>query len=311
MNNRRTFIKNSTLLAGGFAIGESLLAETSFNSFKVDPKLSFSTLGCPKWSLNEVLSFAASNGYKGIELRGLAGEIDLRKCPDFSSPDNISTVKKMLAGKKLSIVNLGSSAELHHADAAKRQSNIQDAKDYINLASALDSPFIRVFPNNLPPSQDKAETLKLISSGLLELSEFAKDKPVSILMETHGDLVVSDDILQIMQSVNQPNVGLIWDIYNMWTITKEPPAEMYRKLHPYIRHTHIKDSVKTDGKEHYVLLGTGEAPVAEALKELKKGKYKGYYSFEWEKLWHPEIEEPEKALAHFPGAFRKIYESAG
>ena len=26
---------------------------------------------------------------------------------------------------------------------------------------------------------------------------------------------------------------------------------------------------------------------------LVKNDYKGYYCFEWEKKWHPEIEEPE------------------
>ena len=30
---------------------------------------------------------------------------------------------------------------------------------------------------------------------------------------------------------------------------------------------------------------------------IKKGGYKGYDSFEWEKLWHPGIEEPELAFA--------------
>jgi hypothetical protein len=33
---------------------------------------------------------------------------------------------------------------------------------------------------------------------------------------------------------------------------------------------------------------------------LYQGGYKGYYSFEWEKLWHPEIAEPELALADYP-----------
>jgi len=27
--------------------------------------------------------------------------------------------------------------------------------------------------------------------------------------------------------------------------------------------------------------------------------YKGFYSFEWEKRWHPEIEEPEVAFAQY------------
>ena len=56
----------------------------------------------------------------------------------------------------------------------------------------------------------------------------------------------------------------------------------------------------TDGKIHYVLLGQGEVPIFAAIDVLQNGGYKGYYSFEWEKLWHPEIADPEIALADYP-----------
>ncbi len=61
-------------------------------------------------------------------------------------------------------------------------------------------------------------------------------------------------------------------------------------------------------KEEYVLLGRGETPIAEAIKVLSKGGYKGYYSFEWEKLWHPEIQEPEIAIPHFSKNFSKFWQ---
>jgi hypothetical protein len=37
----------------------------------------------------------------------------------------------------------------------------------------------------------------------------------------------------------------------------------------------------------------------EAIDILYNDGYKGYFSFEWEKLWHPEIAEPEIAIAHY------------
>jgi hypothetical protein len=40
---------------------------------------------------------------------------------------------------------------------------------------------------------------------------------------------------------------------------------------------------------------------------MRRDGYKGYYSFEWEKLWHPEIAEPAIALAHYPGAMKKLF----
>ena len=52
-----------------------------------------------------------------------------------------------------------------------------------------------------------------------------------------------------------------------------------------------------------------EAPIFEAIDILAKNDYKGYYSFEWEKMWHPEIEEPEIALADYPKAMREHFKA--
>jgi fatty-acyl-CoA synthase len=43
-------------------------------------------------------------------------------------------------------------------------------------------------------------------------------------------------------------------------------------------------------------LGHGEVPVREMLEVLAVHGYSGPVSVEWEKRWHPEIEEPEVAL---------------
>ena len=141
--------------------------------------------------------------------------------------------------------------------------------------------------------------MDLITKGLLELGKYAKGSNVSVLMETHGDLVWSDDIQKIMETAFNEHTGLVWDVANMWSRTKEPPVEVYQRLKKYIRHTHIKDLKMIDGKEHYTLLGEGEVPIFTAVDLLAKGGYKGYYSFEWEKLWHPEIAEPEIAIAQY------------
>ena len=38
-------------------------------------KLAFSTIGCPSWSYDEVVSTASDLGYDGFEVRGIGGEI--------------------------------------------------------------------------------------------------------------------------------------------------------------------------------------------------------------------------------------------
>jgi sugar phosphate isomerase/epimerase len=121
-----------------------------------------------------------------------------------------------------------------------------------------------------------------------------------VLLESHGDLVKADDLLYVMQRAESNNVGMIWDFLNMWAITKESPSEVYHKLKNHIFHVHVKDATFIDNKLRYVIIGNGTAPAKEAVQLLFNSGYKGYYSFEWEKQWHPEIEEPEIALAAYP-----------
>jgi sugar phosphate isomerase/epimerase len=264
------------------------------------PLLSFSTLGCPDWSLIKIVDFAATNGYDGIEIRGIQRELDLTRCPAFDSEGHRKVSRRLVEDKGLRIVDLGSSAELHHPGGAERRKNLDEAKRFIDLAQQLGSPYIRVFPNLLPKDQDRNVTMELMAKGLTELGSYASGSGVGILLESHGDLSATGDIERVMQAAVHPQVGMVWDIVNMWSVTREGPAQVYERLKPYIRHTHIKDLRFMDGKERYTLLGKGEAPVFEGIDALFKGGYTGYYSFEWEKLWHPEIEEPEVALGDYP-----------
>jgi sugar phosphate isomerase/epimerase len=278
------------------------------NKAAVPKKLSFSTLGCPDWSFDKIIDFARDHAYSGIEVRGILREMDLQKVPEFSSPEAITVTLNKMKDRGLFFVDLGSSAAMHLSAGEERNKNLDEAKRFIDLADKLYCPYIRVFPNQLPKERDRNESLKLIIEGLRELGEYASRTNVSVLLESHGELIYKKDLLTVMEGAAQPHVGLVWDICNMWIATKETPEEVYADLKPYIRHTHIKDLKIIDGKEEYVLLGTGIVPIFQAIDLLYKNNYPGYYSFEWEKLWHPEILDPKIALADYPVAMKKHFE---
>ena len=292
--NRRKFLKTTTLLMA------APFVPSLFDAKKDKPLLSFSTLGCPDWNFQRITDFAMEHNYNGIELRGLLREMDLTKCPEFNTSQSIAATLSVMKDKNVGVVDLGSSTNLHIADNTERKKNLDEAKRFIDLAEKLFCPYIRVFPNNFPKDKDKNETMDLMIKGLLELSDYAKGSSVKVLIETHGDLVWTADIQKVMDSAFNEHTGLVWDVTNMWSATKEPPADVYQKLKKYIRHTHIKDMKMIDGTIHYVLLGQGEVPIFTAIDSLENGGYKGYYSFEWEKLWHPEIADSEIALADYP-----------
>ncbi|MEO7211421.1 sugar phosphate isomerase/epimerase family protein [Mucilaginibacter sp.] len=292
--SRRHFLQTSSLLVAGAVVS------SSFTSKKYTPHLSFSSLGCPDWTFTQIIDFAAQHGYTGLELRGILREMDLTKVKEFATEQSRKDTKQLMKDKDLRFVDLGSSATLHFTEGPERIKNLDEGKRFIDLAQHLDCPFVRAFPNIIPKGQNKAATMDLITKGLLELAEHAKGSKVSILLESHGDLVKISDLEMVMKAATHPNAGLIWDVVNMWSVTREAPAEAYKTLHPYIRHTHIKDAkVVTGAEPKYVLLGQGDVPIFEAIDALAKGGYAGYYSFEWEKLWHPELGDPAVALADY------------
>ena len=299
-STRRHFIKTAGLVGVAFAT-------TSFEFKKYTPLLSFSTLGCPDWTFETILNFAVSNSYNGIEVSVMQKQKDLSKCAEFNTKEDTLATRKLIEEKNLQIVDLCSFAAMHYADPAERRKNLDEAKSFVQLAQQLNCPYIRVFPNEFPKEQERNVTIDLIVKGLLELGDYAKDYGVTVLMETHGDLVQSAEVEKIMQMATHPNVGLVWDVVNMWSVTKEPPAQVYSRLKKYIHHTQLKDLKFVDGKEQYVLLGKGDVPIFEAIDVLAKDGYTGYYSFEWEKFWHPEIEEPEIAFANYTKVMRQHF----
>ena len=111
-----------------------------------------------------------------------------------------------------------------------------------HLAAQLNCPFIRVFPDDLPADQEENATIDLIIKGLVVLGDHAKGSGVKVLLESHGKVVRSDLLLRIMEGAGHRQVGLVWDVYNMWSVTKESSESAYKALKKYIDHVHIKDA---------------------------------------------------------------------
>lgn len=256
-------------------------------------KISFTTLSCPSWSWEKVLDQAKHLGYDGIEIRGIEGEMFLPKARPFLA-ENIGSTISDLKQKGLKICCLDTSCSFH--DPLTFDGAIAEGKASIDLAQKLSVPYIRVFGNNIPDPSKREETICRLAEGLEELGRYAEGKDVYVLIETHGDFSSSDDLSAVLVKTNSPAIGVLWDIHHPYKACGEPMITTYEKLEKYIKHVHIKDSKGTGAHAPLCLVGEGDLPIAESLDILKKNGYEGWLSLEWEKKWHPEIEEPEVAI---------------
>ena len=177
-----------------------------------------------------------------------------------------------------------------------------DLRRFLELASDWESPLVRVFGGALPADPaGRQEQLRAAARVLDATVPLARRLGVAIGVETHDDFSASSVVAELLAlvdpaAVDSGAVGAVWDSHHPHR-TGEPPDQVYANLAPRILLAQVKDARrKADGDWQLVLLGEGEVPVRDMLGLLAAGGYPHWISVEWEKRWHPEIEEPEVAL---------------
>ena len=253
-------------------------------------KFCFSTLGCVELSLEEIIKIAKKYNISAIEIRGLGGEMENTKIECFL-PENAENTKKILKDIGIDVIGLGTSA---CCDAVGfNDEEIQKLYDEIDVAARMGIPNIRVFGNSVKEEYEKV--LERVLDALTKACGYAKDKNVNILLEIHGDFKTIEYVMPVVKAMKDySNFGILWDVAHSDVAYKENWMEFYKEIKPYVFHVHVKDHIRAPFK--IVAPGKGEIPFADICNTLEKDGYDGYYSLEWERKWHPDLEEITVAL---------------
>jgi len=99
--------------------------------------IAFSTLGCPGWSWKTILDQAGQLGYSALELRGVAGEMDLTKVPELAG-SRLADSRKDLAALGLVISDLGASSRMHEKDPASSGTFVRSISPATPLSSSAE-----------------------------------------------------------------------------------------------------------------------------------------------------------------------------
>ena len=148
-------------------------------------KLAFSTLGCPDFSWADIYSMAKDFGFRGIEMRGLGGDIAESNFTVHASPfqaENLARTRAELKRLHLEICCLSSGCSLR--DPAKHAETIAELREYIAVAAALGTPYIRVLgdPTAEPTTDFDDEN---VISAMRILAEDAENAGVTLLLENY------------------------------------------------------------------------------------------------------------------------------
>ncbi len=256
-------------------------------------KLSFTTLGCPKWSFEQAVKNARAMGFVGIELRGVLDEMRMERIPAFM-PGRQQDTLRFLRGEGVSLCGFGASAHLDRAEALPEA--LEEVRAAIDLCAALGIPMVRVFGDRLQEGVPEKQTIEQVAYGLSRLCEYAEGSAVNVLLEVHGQFNTVERLLPVCRAQTSERFGLIWDVAHSDRAVRDDFLPFYEALKPWIRHMHIKDHLRTKDGDLLCLVGQGDIPLERILDALSADGYDGWLSFEWEKRWHPELPEPEEAF---------------
>jgi sugar phosphate isomerase/epimerase len=264
--------------------------------------IAFSTLACPGWSINTIISKALEFGYEGIEWRGgPQGHVQ----PTMPARE-IAALRKMSGDAGLAALAITTYTSFVSHLVEDRQSNVDELRRYADLAAEIDAAYVRAFLGELPEDTNiDSSTYKNISDCLNPASEYATSVGVKIAVEPHDNFTRSSVISPIFdQNRSHPDLRVIWDIGNTYAVG-EDSLEGFDVLKDRLAYVQVKDGRGQAATWQLCSLGQGHVPLARAFELLLGYGYEGAFSVEWEYAWHPELDPPEIAL---PAALRTIQE---
>jgi sugar phosphate isomerase/epimerase len=264
-------------------------------------KLSFSTLCCPDWSLEQIVAAAAREGIDGVDFRGLGPEIDITRLPAFTT--GLGETLALFAQHKVAMPCFNTSVTLVCPAAERWQAMLEECHRYARLAGRTGTPTLRIFGGGVPKGMTHEEARMMAQRHLRQVSKICRDTCVP-LVETHDDWNTAERVRELLHEFDPAEAGALWDVEHPFR-QGESPADTARLLQRYLRCVHFRDSAQVAGQYQAKALGEGEVPLKECLAAMRDVGYDGWVCLEVEKRWHPTVcPEPEVAIPQFVSYMR-------
>lgn len=296
--SRRQFVKNSALLAGGFAIAPAFAIESA--------QKSFFQISLAQWSLHKALF---GKKMDNLDFPGVA-----RKTYNISVVEYVNQFFKDKAqdtaylnqllqrckdnGIKNHLIMIDGEGGTAELDDAKRMKAVENHYKWVDAAKHLGCSTIRV---NAYGTGSADDVRKAAVDGLGRLGEYGKKTGINIIVENHGGYSSNGQWLAaVMKEVNMKNVGTLPDFGNFCL----KRGEGYKCEEEYDRYkgtAELMPYAKGVSAKSYDFNEQGnciETDYYKMMKIVRASGFKGYVGIEYEgsKLSEEEGIKKTKAL---------------
>jgi sugar phosphate isomerase/epimerase len=224
--------------------------------------------------LDQQLETLAGEAIRHLEFRGVWKKNVL----DLSDAE-IETVKAALSRSGVAVSSIGSPIGKIAIgdDFAPHLARFQRA---IQVAHALEAPFIRIFSFFMPPGQDPARYRDEVLDRMGRLVHAAEGSGVTLVHENEKEIYGDTPArcLDILTQIDSPILRAAWDPANFVQCGVRPHSEGYAALRPYIAYVHVKDALLGSGQ--VVPAGQGDGELRETIAALRESGFDGFFSLE-------------------------------
>lgn len=253
--HRRSFIKGSLGIATLIGASQSIEAERtisrdqgvsarlSLNAYSFNQPLSNRTM-----TLFDVIDYCAQHGIQAVDLTGYYFPDQPPDATGNPPPDEfVYTVKRKAFINGITISGTGVRNNFAVPDATARAKDVQMIKDWIEVASKLGAPVMRVYSGtHIPDGYTFDQVLDWMVPNLKECAEYAGRHGVILGVQNHDDFIkTADQAIRIINAVDSEWFGSVLDIGSFHD--GDPYAEI-EKLEPYAYAWQLKQKVYVDGK---------------------------------------------------------------
>lgn len=193
--------------------------------------------------------------------------------------DQLATVQTMLAEHGLQVSSIGSPiGKIGIGDDF--ESHLARMRHAAEVARLLNAPYIRLFSFFIPEGEDPDDYRHEVLYRMRAIAEVAEQAGVIAVHENEKDIYgdIPRRCLDIVTSVDSPNLKLAWDPANYVQCGVRPFTEGYADLRPHTVYIQIKDALLADAS--VVVAGAGDGEVAETIRALRDDGFDGFFSLE-------------------------------